>query len=195
MKKKTYLKTNFITNNKLLNLLFKSKNIIGSLSKKTKYDIKTFIYGNRFQHNIIDIYLVSLYIKRTLKLVNCYIKNREKILILANSEDIQFLINENFIKKNENIFLCKKEWFHGLLTNRQSIFKNILYKDVKLIFLIKNSIKDSFLEKEVSSLQIPIISLLNTDQKKGLISYPLLCNTQHIISLYVMLSIFRKLLK
>ena len=77
-------------NNILLNLLFKSKNIYGESLKETNKDIMPFIYGIRHNYTIINLKNISFYLKRIFKLLEYILNKKEKILVIGNSDDIQF---------------------------------------------------------------------------------------------------------
>lgn len=187
-------------NNILLNLLFKSKNMYGSSLKETKKDILPFIFGIRHKYSIIDLKNVSFFLKRIFNLVKYLLNKKKKMLIIGNSDDIQFLINKNFIKNNLNVFFFNKEWVNGLITNKiiNNIFNkkfNFLLKKnkIKLILIIKSSINEDFLNKELSTLKTPIISLINTNQSIKKIDYPIITNSKNIKSLYILMYLLRKL--
>lgn len=187
-------------NNILLNLLFKSKNIYGESLKETKKDVMPFIYGIRHNYTIINLKNVSLYLKRVFKLLEYILNKKEKILVIGNSDDIKFLVNKRFVKKNENIIFYNDEWVNGLITNKiinnsineklNNLLKN---NDIKLILIIKSSINENFLNQELSTLNIPIISFINTSQKLKNINYPIVSNSRNIKSLYTLMYLLRKI--
>ena len=172
--------------------LFKSKSFYGESLNKTNKNILPFIYGIRHKYSIIDLKYTSFFLKRVFKLIQYTIQRNKKILIIGNAEDIQFLINEKLTKNKSNIILWNQEWINGLITNNQ-IKSTFNKKEIQLIFIIKNSINDQYLNTELSSLQVPIISFLNTNQTLKNINYPILMNTSNIKSLYVLLYLIRKI--
>jgi len=187
-------------NNILLNLLFKSKNIYGNSLKNTNKEIIPFIYGIRNNYSIINLKNVSFYLKRIFKLLEYTLNKKEKILVIGNSEDILFLINKNFSKNNENIIFFNKNWVNGLITNKISNnninkkLNNLLNNNkIKLIIIIKSSLNENFLNKELSILNIPIISFINTNQNLQNINYPIVSNSKNIKSLYTLMYLIRKI--
>lgn len=187
-------------NNVLLNLLFKSKNIYGESLKDTNKDIIPFIYGVRHNYTIIDLKNVSFYLKRIFKLLEYILKKKQKILVIGNSDDIQFLINKKFVKNKNNIIFFNEEWVNGLITNKiinNDTNKNINHlinkNQIKLILIIKSSINENFLNKELSILNIPIISFINTSQSLKNINYPIISNSKNIKSLYSLMYLLRKI--
>lgn len=187
-------------NNILLNLLFKSKNIYGESLKNTNKDIMPFIYGIRHNYTIINLKNVSFYLKRVFKLLEYTLNKKEKILVIGNSDDIQFLINKKFVKNNGNVLFFNEEWINGLITNNitnNDTNKEINYllknNEIKLILIIKSSINETFLNKELSTLNIPIISFLNTSQNLKSINYPIVSNSKNIKSLYTLMYLLRKI--
>lgn len=187
-------------NNILLNLLFKSKNIYGESLKSTKKDAIPFIYGIRHNYTIIDIKNVSFYLKRILKVLKSLLNKKEKILVIGNADNIQFLVTKRFFKKNENILLFNEEWVNGFITNKinkNNTNKNINLllnnNEIKLILIIKSSIDEKFLNKELSILNIPIISFVDTSKNLKEIDYPIVSNSKNIKSLYTLMYLFRKI--
>lgn len=165
----------------------------------TNKEILPFIYGRRHDHNIIDLKKVSFFLKRTFKLIKNITKKKKKILIIGNSNEIKFLFTTAFIKKNKNVIFFNKEWINGLITNKivntpfNKIINYLLKEhEIKLILIIKNSIKDTFLNQEISTSKIPIISLLNTNQSLKNINYPIITNSKNIQSIYILMYLFRK---
>ena len=187
-------------NNILLNLLFKSKNIYGESLKNTNKDIMPFIYGIRHNYTIINLKNVSFYLKRIFKLLEYILKKKQKILLIGNTDDIEFLINKKFIKNNENILFFNEEWVNGFITNKEvkgtkNERINLLLKknQIKLILIIKSSINEDFLNKELSILNVPIISFINTSQNLKNINYPIVSNSKNIKSLYTLMYLLRKI--
>ena len=187
-------------NNILLNLLFKSKNIYGESLKNSNKDIMPFIYGIRHNYTIINLKNVSFYLKRIFKLLEYILIKKKKILLIGNSDNIQFLVNKKFIKNNKNIIFFNEEWVNGLITNQITdtiINKKINYlikkEHIKLIIIIKSSINENFLNKELSILNVPIISFINTNQSLKKISYPIVSNSKNIRSLYTLMYLLRKI--
>lgn len=193
-------KQKFKNNNILLNLLFKSKNMYGELSTYTNRDIFPFLFGIRYDYTIINLKDVSFFLKRIFKLIKYTLQKNEKILIIGNSDEVQFLLTTPFIKKNSNIIFFNTEWINGLITNKinnTTLNKiiNYLFKEdeIKLILIIKSSVKDTFLKQELASLKIPIISLINTTQTLNNINYPIIMNSKNIQSIYTLMYLLRKI--
>ncbi len=187
-------------NNILLNLLFKSKNIYGESLKDTNKDIMPFIYGIRHNYTIINLKNVSFYLKRVFKLLEYTLNKKEKILVIGNADDIQFLVNKKFVKNNENIIFFNEEWVNGLVTNKitnNSTNEKINFllnkNEIKLILIIKSSINEKFLNKELSILNIPVISFIDTSQSLKNINYPIVSNSKNIKSLYTLMYLLRKI--
>lgn len=186
-------KKNKKNNNILLNSLFKSNNFYGESLNKTNKNNLPFIYGIRHNYSIINLKYVSFFLKRVFKLIQYTINKKKNILIISNSNDTAFLINDNFTKKHKNIIFFNKEWIHGLITNNQ-VNTFFIKKEIKLVLIVKSTISDEYLNKELSSLKIPVISILNTNQELKNIDYPLLTNSKNIKSLYILMYLIRKLI-
>ena len=179
-------------NNSLLNTLFKSKNFYGEVLNQTHKEVLPFIYGIRHNYSIINLKNTSLFLKRIFKLIKFTIYKKKKILIVGNSDDIKFLINENLTKKNPNLIFYNQEWIHGLITNNN--IKTFFRKnEIQLILIIKSSINSNFLKTELLTLQVPIISFINTNQDLKNIHYPVLMNSKNIKSIFSLLYFIRQL--
>ena len=191
-----YIKKKKNINNLLLNSLFKSKNFYGESLKTTNKKLLPFIYGSRHKYSIINLKYTSIFLKRIFKLIQIIIQQNQKILIVGNSENVAPLLNDSLRNKksnknNPNIIIFKNEWVNGLVTNNQ-IKCPFNKKQIKLILIIKNDVEDSYLNTELSSLKVPIISFLNTNQNPEKIDYPILMNSLNIKSLYTLLYLIRK---
>ena len=187
-------------NNILLNLLFKSKNMYGESLIYTNKEILPFIYGSRYNKTIINLKNVSFVLKRIFKVIKYIIQKNEKILIIGNSDEIKFLFTTAFNKKNSNIIFFNKEWINGLITNKikNTTFNKVINylikeNEIKLILIIKSSIKEAFLNQEIYTLKIPIISLINTSQTLKNINYPIVTNSKNIQSIYTLMYLLRKI--
>lgn len=179
-------------NKNLLNILFKSKNFYGEPLRNTNKDILPYIYAIRNKYAIINLKTSSFLLKRIFRLIKYTLYKKKNILIIGNSNDISFLINKQFIKNNKNIFFFNKKWINGLITNKNtSSFFN--KKQIELIFIIKSSLNENSLIKELLFLKIPIISFVNTSQNIKNINYPLVCNTKNIQSIFTLIFLLRKL--
>lgn len=179
--------------NLLLNSLFKSKNFYGEFLNKTNKNILPFLYGIRHQYSIINLKYTSIFLKRAFKLIQYTLKKNKKILIIGNSNDIKFLLNKNFTKNNKNIIFYNQEWINGLITNNNKINNFFKNNQINLILIIKTSIHENYLNKELSALNKPIISFVNTNQNIEKIDYPIITNTKNIKSLYILMYLIRQL--
>ena len=166
----------------------------------TNKEILPFIYGIRYNRTIINLKDVSFFLKRIFKLIKCMNQKNEKILLIGNSDEIKFLFTKAFIKKNSNIIFFNKEWINGLITNKimNTTFNKVINylikeNEIKLILIIKNSIKDTFLNQEIYTLKIPTISLINTNQTIKNINYPIVTNSKNIQSIYILMFLLRKI--
>ena len=126
-------------------------------------------------------------------------------IIFFNKEWINGLITNKtiypfFIKKNNIRIFFNKEWINGLITNKikNTTFNKVINylikeNEIKLILIIKSSIKENFLNQEIYTLKIPIISLINTSQTLKNINYPIVTNSKNIQSIYTLMYLLRKI--
>ena len=63
-----------------------------------------------------------------------------------------------------------------------------------MILIIKSSVDENYLNTELLSLQIPIISFINTNQNLKNINYPVITNSKNIKSLYMLMYLIRKII-
>lgn len=188
---KKILKNKHENNNALINLLFKSKTLYGDSLKNTNREILSYIYGIRHNYTIINLKNLNITLKRIFKLIQYTITKKKKILIIGNSDDINFLINKQFIKNNKNIIFFNKNWINGLLTNK-NINSFLLKKKIKMVIIIKSSINENYLYKELQTIQVPVISLINTSQSLKNFNYPVVTNTHNIQSIFTLMFLLRK---
>jgi ribosomal protein S2 len=174
----------------LFNILVESKNFYGNDKNKIKKEILPFIFGIRFNQIIINLNKTSLILKYIFLYLKYIISKKKKILIIGNTFDIKFLINLKYIKKKKNIIFFTKKWVKGLITNKQ--FFVLKKKKIDLIIIVKSSINDNFLNKELSILRVPIISIINTEQNIKNINYPIISNTINNKSMYTLMYLIRK---
>lgn len=194
------IKQKYKNNNNLLNLLFQSKNMYGELINKSNKDILPFILGIRNNYTIINLKNISFFLKRIFKLVQYIIGDNKKILLIGNSLDIKFLINSYFIKNKKNIlYISDNLWINGFITNKinktsyDKKINHLLNKQkIKLIFILKSDVNEKYLIQELNSVNIPIISIVNTNASLKNISYPIITNSKNITSLYTILYLLRK---
>nr|WGU20075.1 ribosomal protein S2 [Phytophthora sp. ML-2023a] len=187
-------------NNILLNLLFKSKNMYGESLTYTNKEILPFIYGSRHDYTIINLKDVSFFLKRIFKLIKYMLNKNERILIIGNANEVRFLLTRAFFKKNPNIIFFNKEWINGFITNKiiNTTFNKVIHyllkeNEIKLILILKSSINEKFLNQELSTLKIPTISLINTNQTLKNINYPIITNSKNIQSIYTLMYLLRKI--
>lgn len=179
-----------ISTNGLVNVLFKSKSFYGGFINKIDKNILPFIYGKRNDILIINLKYTNIFIKKIFNLIKFTFLKKKKILIISNSNDSDFLIDDIYIKNNEFIIYFNKKWINGNITNKNidSVMKN---NEINLIFIYK--ISNIYFNKELFSLKTPIISLIDPSQNLNNINYPLIVNLTNIKSLYSLLYIFRKI--
>lgn len=187
-------------NNVLLNLLFKSKMMYGDPLISVNKELLPFVYGNRFEYAIINLKNVSFFLKRIFKLVKYVLQKNKKILIIGNNNEIKFLLNAPFVKKNSNIILFTEEWVNGLITNKiknspikKTINRFLRKNKIQLVLIIKSSLHDTFLNRELSVLKVPTIAVINTNQRVKKINYPIVANSNNIQSIYTLMYLFRNI--
>ena len=183
-------KFTFFKKKNINNILFKSKSFYGGYVNKIDKTILPFIYGKRNNTLIINLKYTIICMKKIFNLVKLNILKKKKLLIISNSLDSKFLIDDEFIKKNKSIIFLNKKWINGYITNKK-MNSFITKNQINLIFIYK--ISNIYFNKEISELKTPIISFIDTSHTLNNIDYPLIININNIKSLYTLLYIFRKL--
>ncbi len=176
------IKKNFNRKN-LLKILFKSKNFNGVLIQELNFENKPYIYGTRFKSSIINLEYTINSLKRTFKLIRHLLQNDKKILIIGNNHKLDFF--KKYFQFSNNIFFYEKKWKTNLMSN--NFFKN----NFDLVIFFSNK-KNDILLKEIVISNIPTISILDTEETKKNILYPIFSNNKNIKSLFVLLYFFRK---
>jgi ribosomal protein S2 len=180
-----------IQKTKILNGLFKSKNFYGEFLTKTKKKNFYYIYGYRYNFSIINLIQTNILIQKSLFLINFFLKKKKKILIIGDHFEIQFLLEKDEIKKNKNIILYENFWINGLLTNK-TISNYLKKNDIKLIILLKSETNENELLTEFHNINIPVITLNNTNIDINYSNFPIFCNTKNLKSLFFLIYLIRK---
>ena len=180
-----------IQKTKILNGLFKSKNFYGEFLTKTKKKNFYFIYGYRYNFSIINLVQTNILIQKSLFLINFFLKKKKNILIIGDHFEIQFLLERDEIKKNKNIILYDNFWINGLLTNK-TISNYLKRNNIKLIILLKSETNENELLTEFHNVNIPVITLNNTNIDLNYINYPIFCNTKNLKSLFFLIYLIKK---
>jgi ribosomal protein S2 len=171
--------------------LFKSKNFYGEFLTKTKKKNFYYIYGFRYNFSIINLIQTNLLIQKSLFLIKKFIKNKKNILIIGDHSEIQFLLENDKLKKKKNIILYDYFWINGLLTNK-TIYNYLNKNNIKLIILLKSETKENYLLTEFYNIKIPVITLNNTNINLNYTNYPIFCNTKNLKSLFFLIYLIRK---
>jgi len=177
----------------LLNSLIKSKNFYGESTNKIKKNNLPFIYGVRHNFFIINLKHTISFLKKSLNLIQITLRKKKNILVIGDAFDINFLLNQQFIKKNKNIFLYNEEWIKGLLTNK-NIFFFFKKKKIDLIVFLKSETKEKYLLTEIKHTQIPVIALSNTNTDTTSINYPIISNNKNLKSIFFLMYLIRKII-
>ena len=181
-----------IKKKKLLNGLFKSKNFYGDFLTETKKKNFYFIYGYRYNFSIINLVQTSLLIQKSLYLIKYFFRKKKNILLIGDHFEIQFLLERDEIKTNNNIILYEDSWTNGLLTNK-SVSNYLNKNNIQLIILLKSETYEKSLLTEFHNINIPVITLNNTNIDLNYTNYPIFCNTKNLKSLFFLIYLIRKI--
>ena len=199
------------------------KTHLGTKISIRKPDVDEYAYGLNSSKNIIlnsEISLVLL--KRTLNFLRVLERKNQQILFVGTENEYSKIIK--YIGENANQPYVYSRWIKGVLTNWESISPSIkffnlfdrklskskkqkqkVYKNFHglrfmkrlpaAIFLI-NLNTDSEIINEAKKLNIPIIAIVDTNQPINSVDYPLLGNSESLLSIlfysFLVFSIFNK---
>lgn len=197
IKKRYFKKKRYFT----FNSIIKSKMIQGENKRYINPILYPYLLAIRVKWVIIDPFLIQKSIYKCLKLIDLMVKKKQKILIIGNSFDIQFLLAKNLhFKKTPFIFFYKDTWLSGGLTNQKQKSKKL--KDLRLnkfslIIFLKARTNRHDLFREMIKLNVPVISLVPTNLNfTGInkILYPIVMNCYSTKSLFFFIYLLRKII-
>ena len=116
------------------------------------------------------------------------IEHNPKLKILIFINDLPLKAMGSIFKSNKNTRIITEKWVPGTLTKNYSNRKNF---PLIIVFSKTNS---KSISKECQKLKIPSIFFSNLDFDFKATNYLVPTNTKNIKSLYLLISLFRKIL-
>lgn len=188
--------------NNILKLLYQGKCHYGQSLQKTNPLNYSCLHSVRNNQSILDLGLTTQNILRTFFFIrkiiekNSYYINKghSKIIFVSNSKNVKHL---NIFKDNKEfggfLHVINSSWVSQYFTNVFRLKKK--KKKIKILAIILLS-TDNFedITKEAKKYNLPIISLIDSDQNSSKIEYPIMSNTENLSSLYTIMTLFKKLL-
>lgn len=168
-----------------------AKNYKGPLMGEIIPHNKFYLYGFRDNRGIINLEYTLQNLKRALKLtlkIMNKIKYNPKLKILIFINDLPLKAMGSIFKKNTNTLIVTEKWIPGTLTKNYFNRKNIP------LVLVFSKTNNASIAKECQNLKIPSIFFSNLDFDFNSTNYPIPTNTKNIKSLYLLLSLFKKIL-
>jgi small subunit ribosomal protein S2 len=211
-KKMNIYKNNLSYNKKkfLIETFFNYKTLLGNKKVFTNSESYEYIFGFNSTGNTIFNFNKSLFLlKKALSFIKQVKKNKGTILFVGTRHDLRKIVKE--IAKKSELPYVNYRWSKGLLTNWENTntsikFYNLFFKTLDIKTKKRKKIENTFfgltsmthlpeaififdvntdLEafKEAKTLNIPVISLVDTNVPIRKIDYPILANTQSILSI------------
>ena len=207
----------------LIKQFFDYKALIGNKVKFTRAESYEYIFGINFTGNtIFNINKSLVLLKRALLFAKEVKKNKGTILFIGTRYDLRKVIKEIGMKTGSPY--VNYRWSKGLLTNWENTNTSIRFYNLFLKKLDMRSNKRSKMEKtffgltsmkalpdavfifdltsdldafkEAKALNIPIISLVDTNVSSRCIDYPIPANTESLLSAIffanLIISLFKK---
>lgn len=168
-----------------------AKNYKGPLKGEILPQNKFYLYGLRNDRGIINLEYTLQNLKRSLKLtleIMNKIEHNPKLKILIFINDLPLKAMGSIFKSNKNTRIITEKWVPGTLTKNYSNRKNF---PLIIVFSKTNS---KSISKECQKLKIPSIFFSNLDFDFKATNYLVPTNTKNIKSLYLLISLFRKIL-
>lgn len=168
-----------------------AKNHKGPLKGEIIPQNKFYLYGLRNDRGIINLEYTIQNLKRSLKLTLEVLNKiqytpKSKILIFIN--DLPLKAMGSIFEKNKNTQVITEKWIPGTLTKKYSNRKNFP------LIIVFSKTNNKSISKECQKLKIPTIFFSNLDFDFKGTSYPVPTNTKNIKSLYLLISLFKKVL-
>ncbi len=187
--------------NKVLNLLFKGKCHYGQSVQKTNPINYPNLYGIRSNQSILDLSITTQNLLRAFSFLrNLLNKNpfttyrgSSKIVLVCNSSQIEHLsIFDKHKEFGSYIHIVNSFWESQYFATVFKLKKKKKTKILAVVILSTDNFED--IVKEAKKYNLPIISLVDTDQNPFVIDYPVMSNTVNLTSLYTVIALFKKLL-
>jgi small subunit ribosomal protein S2 len=202
------------------------KSLIGNKLRFTNSESYEYIFRINFIGNTIFNVNKSLFLlKRALLFIKQIKENKGTILFISTRKDLKNVIAE--IGKKTELPYVNYRWSKGLLTNWENTnasirFYNLFIKRLEMRNKKRLKMKNTFIGlssmtrlpdavfifdlsmdfeafKEAKSLNIPVISLVDTNIVNRDIDYPILANTESVLSVIffanLIIASFKKLSK
>jgi len=196
--------------NNLIESFFNYKTLIGNKKVFTNSESYEYILGFNFTGNTIFNFNKSLVLlKKALSFIKQIKKNKGTILFVGTRYDLRKIVKE--IANKSELPYVNYRWSKGLLTNWENTntsikFYNLFFKNLDTKTKKRTKMENTFfgltsmtrlpeaififdintdLEafKEAKTLNIPIISLVDTNVPTRKIDYPIPANTESILSI------------
>jgi small subunit ribosomal protein S2 len=140
--------------------------------------------------HILNIEETIIMLRIILNVLKEIIINRRNILIINNN--IKNI--DNVIKRisNKNIkYYTDKKWINGYLTNKINFVDNKRMPELLIIYDINNNL---YAIKEANKLNIPIISIVDSNNNPALVTYPIPGNNESIQSMQLITNLLNNMI-
>ena len=155
-------------------------------------DFQGYLYGFRNEMAIINLEKTLICLRRACNLIEFIIRAKGHFLLVNTNPEYNKIIKQMAKKTNQSYINHK--WIGGFLTNRKHM-KNVQKHFIPDCLVIMNANKNSMAILEANQLQIPIVSLVDSNisnRLQKLITYPIPVNDDSIKLVYLFCNLIAK---
>lgn len=173
---------------------------VGNTARSLNTKLKSFLVGIRKKWYILDINISVIQYKLIMSLIIRLVIKRHKILAIRDFDSYNIRDHLTF----RSMFIWDKKWIGGALTNLKEVrsgekfLKNKSKNGLHLLKRMPSLIcffdinKSHYALREASYLNIPIVSLIDTDSKAfELVNYVIPSNNKGLSSVLLYLNVIR----
>jgi len=173
---------------------------VGNTSRSLNTKLRSFLVGIRKKWYILDINISVIQYKLIMSLIIRLIFKRHKILAIRDFDSYNIRDHLTF----RSMFIWDKKWIGGALTNLKEVrygekfFKNKSKNGLHLLKRMPSLVcffdinKSQYALREANYLNIPIVSLIDTDSKAfELVNYVIPSNNKGLSSVLLYLNVIR----
>lgn len=174
----------------------------GQNKKAWNPSARSYIYGSQAGVHLIDLEKTVFLFNQALRFIHNIIVNRGRILLICSKLDKSFDPVVSNLLKDWPEFYVKRKWLSGTITNWNSIFPVLAnledskglevrklarldrfyggmkgMKAIPDLLIVLDANKNQSAILEANKMNIPVVSLVDTDSDTSLITYPIPINS------------------
>ena len=192
----------------------------GQNKKAWNPSARNYIYGSQGGMHLIDLEKTVFLFNQALRFIHNIIANRGRILLICSKLDKSFDPVVAELLKGWPEFYVKRKWLSGTITNWNSIFPVLSSLDnskglevrklarldrfyggmkgmkaIPDVLIILDANKNQSAILEANKMNIPVVSLVDTDSDTSLITYPVPLNSNSASALELYCQLILKTVK